>query len=1669
MGDKAFRIKNKFIATLFVVFILLSSSMILATVSGLNNDQRNGSITDANYKTSTFTIDSSRDPRLVDAKNWTEFHGDNNNQGYSAVRVPLIGHILWRKLFKEDNDPTMIYSSPVILNEQIYIGTNNHFFYSLDKFTGEINWQVSTDDLPGSQSGGSIVSTATIMNDRIYFGCDDTYIYCFDATPDDNGDGNITATEDEGVSDVVDATYDLLWFFKTDGAVKSSPKVVGNTVVIGSFENRPVRAKLYALDAATGALKWNFTAPKNSSFYSTPAIENDMVYIGLETEYGSTSHTVYAFDLNGFMDAAENDGWNGESKTGNKDADIIWNITTDGGVDSSITIAGNKLLFGALDSNGTFYAINKNTGAEIWNRTTGGQIFSSPAVDIANNVVYIGSDSDKLFALNLSNGNIFWSYIVGADIQSTPVIADDVVLFGSVDGHFYAVKGTTANIPSSQRFLWKHWTDGSVDSSAAVVEGMAFVASESGYIYAFMNPDMAVKFGSLKVSERYPFEGESLDMEAEVYNNGSIELSASANFYFHLTISQSGKRLVTEELISSHPVKLDIDESMIVYTSGTVIDYDWASVDMSTILIKIEDVSFPEKVPVEFNNLDFEIINVLEPYTDGWMNYQKDDYNSGLGDFGAKTNKTLWKFDSDLGTGTSHFRTSPLFAKGRIFIGSTNGKMYSILDSNGKKDWEYNAGSPILGTPALLMSKIGQIEFEKIFFGTDDGNVHALNINRGKLNWTYDLGNPVRGPPLVANGTVYIGSMSGELIALDEDGFWDGDQGSDDADESIIKGDVLWNITISGAIKSAPVLINNTIIITSTTGSINSEIFAIDRNSGNTVWSYKFDSSTSGSPVIDATNYQVIIGVNDNSIYAFDINGFSDGNQGEATEKIAANNNADILWSYDAQATIPASGAVDVLNNKVVFGTSDGYLYSLNLKTGKVYWIFFTGGSVLASPTIADGLVYAGSDNGMLYCIKELKDDPDSTNATLLWQFDTLSSIRAPPVAIQYSAYIGTETGVLYKLGAPNDPPVAKINEPAANQTFFSDENITFNATDSFDPEGDIKLTYIWTYIPKGTNDPPSDIYTGSEPMIKKKLAAGDYTIFLKILDGLGMASELNSTNITVFSPVIRVFENDTIPAECKIFYDGAGGVDLYATTDPGAGVGLGGKSVGGIDKFVNLYYSSLREQFKVNWYNVSIGYDQTDLPEEYNVSRVRLFRRLGNYWVKSSESGIVTNNRLVWGNLSGDLIRNQVNQLYAPGTFDNLPPQIRIIDNGPTPVNGSKNQLFEFKIEYKDSDNDFPGPEFGGYVSIELNGISYPMIPTSDNDTDVTDGKFYTFSISGNDLNAGENNSYRFKVHDGTYLAKSVLTTGPEVFTGQSPVADAGFDLDVEQKEVFELDASGSTDADGTITKFFWDTDNDGDFSDSGGSTEGVKTTWKFDIEGEYIITLMVVDNDGNTDKDSITVIVRPKKIVDGDGAGETMLALYAAVIVLIIIVILIIVLLLMRRKMQEDRDKKAFMVGEGEEECEDEDEELEDDEDEEDEGEEDEGEEDEDEEDEDEEAEDELEDLEDDEEFEEDLEEDDLDDDLDPELDEELDEDELDLDEDSEEPELDGEDDLEEELEPEEFEEMEPEEDMEPEDSEPVEKKPKKVKHTKMKLKAKKVKGSKVPKKIKKFKGKK
>jgi len=71
---------------------------------------------------------------------------------------------------------------------------------------------------------------------------------------------------------------------------------------------------------------------------------------------------------------------------------------------------------------------------------------------------------------------------------------------------------------------------------------------------------------------------------------------------------------------------------------------------------------------------------------------------------------------------------------------------------------------------------------------------------------------------------------------------------------------------------------------------------------------------------------------------------------------------------------------VAATGNLVYFGSSaDNKLYALSAATGEERWSFFTGGPIRLAPTVAKDRVFAGSDDGFVYCL-------NAKNGKLLWK-----------------------------------------------------------------------------------------------------------------------------------------------------------------------------------------------------------------------------------------------------------------------------------------------------------------------------------------------------------------------------------------------------------------------------------------------------------------------------------------------------------------------------------------------------------------------------------------------------------------------------------------------------------------------------------------------------------
>lgn len=79
---------------------------------------------------------------------------------------------------------------------------------------------------------------------------------------------------------------------------------------------------------------------------------------------------------------------------------------------------------------------------------------------------------------------------------------------------------------------------------------------------------------------------------------------------------------------------------------------------------------------------------------------------------------------------------------------------------------------------------------------------------------------------------------------------------------------------------------------------------------------------------------------------------------------------------------------VAIADGRVYFGSSvDDQVYCKDLATGEVIWRFYTEAPVRMAPTIANGHVYVGSDDGFVYCLK-------ADDASVVWKYRAGDSNR---------------------------------------------------------------------------------------------------------------------------------------------------------------------------------------------------------------------------------------------------------------------------------------------------------------------------------------------------------------------------------------------------------------------------------------------------------------------------------------------------------------------------------------------------------------------------------------------------------------------------------------------------------------------------------------------------
>jgi outer membrane protein assembly factor BamB len=104
------------------------------------------------------------------------------------------------------------------------------------------------------------------------------------------------------------------------------------------------------------------------------------------------------------------------------------------------------------------------------------------------------------------------------------------------------------------------------------------------------------------------------------------------------------------------------------------------------------------------------------------------------------------------------FYSTPAVAYGRVYIGSTDGKVYSYGAGSGKLRWSHSTGGYVYASPAVWRGLV--------LVGSYGGTFYAFDAATGDTRWQFRANGPISGSATVIDGVVYFATLSGRTYAL---------------------------------------------------------------------------------------------------------------------------------------------------------------------------------------------------------------------------------------------------------------------------------------------------------------------------------------------------------------------------------------------------------------------------------------------------------------------------------------------------------------------------------------------------------------------------------------------------------------------------------------------------------------------------------------------------------------------------------------------------------------------------------------------------------------------------------------------------------------------------------------------------------------------------------------
>ena len=657
------------------------------------------------------------------------------------------------------------------------------------------------------------------------------------------------------------------------------------------------------------------------------------------------------------------------------------------------------------------YCLETETGEILWTSDEFSAKVSYWAESVYSpeeEIFYVQGDA-VVQAWNFSNPAeppiLEWgTYVSGSTSSGTGIQYGDGRVFpGSFETHQVALNATTGDV------LWDTATTGAMSFSGAYYEGKLLKASEhdntfycfdaeSGKILWRYSPGTELGYWVSGCAAAYGLVYE-LNKDGNLYaldvNSGQLAWKYEGPGYLFWpgwpVVADGKVYATTGQRASYHPYTLKYSESEFVCLDAFTGELVWE--------LPIETHSPRDSIAVAYGNL-YIIPGYIEEMkmdsyitldevwaigSDSWSMWRNDSENSGVGQSGPTELNLRWKFKTGGGVAST-----PIVAEGRVYVGSQDKNIYCIDARDGRRLWSFTTGARIKSSVAVAGGRV--------YVGPDDGYVYCLDAKNGSRLWSTEAGGyieasfkavtGIRSSPVVVGDSVYVGSLDTNLYCLDAN-----------------SGDIIWTYKTGGYITSSPAVSDGAVYLTSQEPN-SGALYKIDAAEGSRVWKCEIPYVIVADRGIDlhvsptVADGMVFVAANKQNYYGVNAE------------------TGDIEWTYVTTEGTEGIGGYLVAST----GYNDGELYvvdmffitALDAKSGEVVWKSWIGTELYTSPAYADGKVYVTTDRRFFYVL-------NATNGDRLSFFEMDSNSWSAPSLYEGRVYFGSNDGDVYCL---DDKPV---------------------------------------------------------------------------------------------------------------------------------------------------------------------------------------------------------------------------------------------------------------------------------------------------------------------------------------------------------------------------------------------------------------------------------------------------------------------------------------------------------------------------------------------------------------------------------------------------------------------------------------------------------------------